>query len=121
MNLILLPFLFTGEYDPLLKWPFDYKVSLIMVDQDHRRHIVQTFKPSPSSSSNMYISTNEVRMNIASGFPKFADKSVLDDSGYIKDDVMYIKCIVHKDSFKSKQNVLIILFFILFYRTCGYC
>ena len=76
-----------------------------MVDQDHRRHIVQTFKPSPSINSDMYISTNEVRINIAAGFPKFADKSILDGSSYIKDDVMYIKCIVHTCSFKSKQFV----------------
>ena len=53
----------------------------------------------------MYISANEVRMNITAGFPKFADKSVLDDSSYIKDDVMYIKCIVHTGSFKSKLFV----------------
>ena len=29
-----------GEYEPLLKWPFEHKVSLILilVDQDHRKH-----------------------------------------------------------------------------------
>ena len=25
-----------GEYDPLLKWPFEHKVSIILVDQNHR-------------------------------------------------------------------------------------
>ncbi len=33
-----------GEYDPLLKWPFDNKVSLILIDQNHRKHVVQTLK-----------------------------------------------------------------------------
>ena len=80
-----------GEYDPLLKWPFDYKVSLILVDQDHRRHIVQTFKPSPSSSSFQRPKSD---MNIASGCPKFAELKVLDNESYVKEDVMYIKCIV---------------------------
>ena len=83
--------LMKGEYDPLLKWPFDYKVSLIMVDQEHRRHIVQTFKPSPSSGSFQQPKSD---MNIASGCPKFADLKVLENENYVKDDVLYIKCIV---------------------------
>ena len=37
--------LMRGEYDPLLQWPFESKVSLILVDQDHMKHLVQTFKP----------------------------------------------------------------------------
>ena len=36
--------LMKGEYDPLLQWPFESKVSLILVDQDHMKHLVQTFK-----------------------------------------------------------------------------
>ena len=83
--------LMKGEYDPLLKWPFDYKVSLIMVDQEHRRHIVQTFKPSPSSGSFQQPKSD---MNIASGCPKFAELKVLENENYVKEDVLYIKCIV---------------------------
>ena len=83
--------LMKGEYDPLLKWPFDYKVSLILVDQNHRRHIVQTFKPSPSSNS---FKQPVQDMNVASGCPKFTELNVLDNEDYVKEDVMYIKCIV---------------------------
>ena len=79
--------LMKGEYDPLLKWPFESKVSLILVDQNHRKHIVQTFKlPSfqrPRSD-----------MNVASGCPQFAKLNVLEDESYNKDDVLYIKCII---------------------------
>jgi TNF receptor-associated factor 2/TNF receptor-associated factor 3 len=56
--------LMRGEFDPLLKWPFEYKVSLILVDQEHRKHIVQTFKPTPESSSFRRPTTD---MNVASG------------------------------------------------------
>ncbi|XP_019858616.1 PREDICTED: TNF receptor-associated factor 2-like [Amphimedon queenslandica] len=83
--------LMKGEYDPLLKWPFDYEVSLIMVDQDHKRHIVQTFKPSPTSSSFQRPKSD---MNIASGYPKFAELTILDNESYVKEDVMYVKAIV---------------------------
>ena len=80
-----------GEFDALLKWPFDYKVSLILVDQNHRKHIVQTFKPTPESSSFQRPASD---MNVASGCPQFAKLSVLEDNSYVTDEVLYIKCIV---------------------------
>ena len=80
-----------GEYDPLLQWPFESEVSLILVDQDHKKHLVQTFKPNAQSSSFQKPKTD---MNVASGCPEFADLSILDNTSYVKDDVMYIKVIV---------------------------
>ena len=61
--------LMRGEYDELLKWPFENIVSLILVDQNLGQHIVQTFKPTPDSNSFQKPKSN---MNIASGCPQFA-------------------------------------------------
>ena len=61
------------------------------LDQNHRKHIVQTFKPTPESSS---FQRPQSDMNVASGCPQFTKLSTLDDDNYVKDDVMYIKCIV---------------------------
>ena len=83
--------LMRGEYDPLLQWPFDHKVSLVLVDQEQKKHLVQTFKPNLQSSSFQRPKSD---MNVASGCPEFAKLSVLDDPAYVKDDVMYIKAIV---------------------------
>ena len=83
--------LMKGEFDALLKWPFDNKVSLILVDQNHRKHIVQTFKPTPESSSFQRPISD---MNVASGCPQFCKLSFLDDDNYTKDDVLFVKCIV---------------------------
>ena len=83
--------LMKGEDDSLLQWPFESKVSLILVDQDHMKHLVQTFKPDAQSSSFQKPKTD---MNVASGCPEFADLAVLDNTSYVKDDVMYIKAIV---------------------------
>ena len=83
--------LMKGEYDALLQWPFESKVSLILIDQDHMKHLVQTFKPNAQSSSFQKPKTD---MNVASGCPEFADLSILDNTSYVKDDVMYIKAIV---------------------------
>ena len=38
-------------------------------------------------------------MNVASGCPEFADLSILDNTSYVKDDVMYIKAIVDTSKF----------------------
>ena len=83
--------LMKGEFDALLKWPFDHKVSLILVDQNHRKHIVQTFKPTRESNSFQRPVTD---MNVASGCPQFAKLTALEDENYVKDDVIFIKCII---------------------------
>lgn len=80
--------LMTGEFDALLKWPFEEKVSFILVDQAHHKHIVQTFKPSIERPRL------PPEMNIASGCPQFAKLSVLEDCNVVKDDVVFIKCVV---------------------------
>nr|CAH04636.1 tumour necrosis receptor-associated factor [Suberites domuncula] len=80
-----------GEFDNLLKWPFEHKVSMILVDQSHRKHVVQTFKPTPESSSFQQPRSD---MNVASGCPQFSKLSIFNDDSYCKEDVMYIKCIV---------------------------
>ena len=83
--------LMKGEYDPLLQWPFDCQVSLILIDQTHKNHIVKQFTPDPQSNCfNRPVS----EMNFASGCPRFAKLSVLDNPNYVKEDVMYIKTIV---------------------------
>ena len=80
-----------GEYDPLLRWPFHHKVSLILVDQDQKKHLVQTFKPNTQSNSFQQPKSD---MNVASGCLELAKLSILDNPSYVKDDVMYIKAVV---------------------------
>ena len=83
--------LMKGEHDKLLQWPFQSKVNLILIDQLHKKHLIQTFKPNPRSSSFQRPKTD---MNVASGFPEFADLSVLDDTSYVDNDEMFIKAVV---------------------------
>ena len=67
-----------GEYDALLPWPFKPTVTLMLLDQDQDRHIVQSFEPIKNSSFHRPNS----KMNIASGCPKFALLSLLNNSSY---------------------------------------
>ena len=80
-----------GEYDSLLPWPFQQKVTLILIDQGGRHHISDTFRPDPSSSS---FKRPRSEMNIASGCPLFVSLSTLDGGGYITDDTLFIKMVV---------------------------
>ena len=80
-----------GEYDSLLLWPFQYKITLVLIDQERQRHISDTFRPDPSSSSFMKPRNG---MNVASGCPLFVSLSTLDTGGYIRDDGLFIKMII---------------------------
>jgi TNF receptor-associated factor 2/TNF receptor-associated factor 3 len=84
-----------GEYDALLPWPFRAKISLVLLDQGHRKHIRQTFKPTPGLPS---FNRPHSQMNVASGCPRFAPLEVLEDPRYVNDDVMFVKCIVDVSS-----------------------
>nr|XP_002734368.1 PREDICTED: TNF receptor-associated factor 2-like [Saccoglossus kowalevskii] len=82
-----------GEYDAILKWPFRQKVTLMWLDQSNREHVIDAFRPDPSSSSFKRPTGD---MNIASGCPLFMPLNALDrgQSEYVKDDVAFIRIIV---------------------------
>ena len=82
-----------GEFDSLLQWPIKQTVSLILLDQDRQRDIIQSFRPEPSSVS---FQRPRTEMNVASGCPNFAPLSVLDNSSYVKEDTMFLKCVINK-------------------------
>ena len=82
-----------GLYDALLKWPFEQKVTLMLLNQDKRRNIVRVFHPEPSCSNFQQPKTE---MNLPAGYYKFAPLSVLSNPSYVKNDTLYLKVIVDK-------------------------
>ena len=88
--------LMRGHYDSLLPWPFQQKVTLMLIDQKYREHVIDAFRPDPTSSS-FKRPTSE--MNIASGCPVFIQLSKLTSPqhGYLKDNTMFIKIIVETE------------------------
>ena len=81
-----------GEYDALLEWPFQLTVTMTMINQKGNGNIVQSFKPNPSSAS---FHRPKADMNVASGCPKFAALSVLDNPEFVADDVAFFQCVVN--------------------------
>ena len=82
-----------GEYDAVLEWPFQLTVTLTMINQKGNSNIVQSFKPNPNSA-NFHRPKSD--MNVASGCPKFAALSVLDNPEFIVDDVAFFQCVVRQ-------------------------
>ncbi len=42
-----------GNCDPVLKWPFRQKVTMMVIDQDGSQDIVDVIQPDPNSPSFM--------------------------------------------------------------------
>ena len=83
--------LMKGECDPLLQWPFNHKISFILIDQISYNHIVKTMSPNSKDASFQQPQSD---MNIAAGYPQFADIAVLENKNYSKDNAIFLKCIV---------------------------
>uniref|UniRef100_W8C3V3 MATH domain-containing protein n=1 Tax=Ornithorhynchus anatinus TaxID=9258 RepID=W8C3V3_ORNAN len=81
-----------GPNDALLRWPFNQKVTLMLLDQNNREHIIDAFRPDMSSSSFQRPVSD---MNIASGCPLFCPVSKMESkNSYVRDDAIFIKAIV---------------------------
>ena len=80
-----------GQYDALLRWPFRQKVTFMLMGQDNVEHVIDAFRPDPSSSSSQ---RPRRETNIASGCPMFFPLAELNNHAYVRDDTMFIKIIV---------------------------
>ena len=82
--------LMRSEHDNLLSWPFKQSVRFTLINQKNSAaSITEAFAPDLHSPS---FQKPENNMNIASGFPKFARHSVLQDENFTQDNILYIKC-----------------------------
>lgn len=68
------------------------QVTLMLLDQNNREHVIDAFRPDVTSSSFQRPVTE---MNIASGCPLFCPVSKLEaKNSYVRDDAIFIKAIV---------------------------
>ena len=89
-----------GDYDPVLQWPFEHRINLILVDQDKKDDIICSF--NPAGQDNPFSGpTAGHEVSSISGFAKFAPLSILSDPKYVRDDVMFIKATVDVDVYST--------------------
>ena len=90
-----------GQYDPILKFPFDYQVIFALIDQtNQQKHIINVLKPNVSSPSFQRPRSD---MNVASGISKFVPLELLRQANnpYIRDDTIFIKAMVDFENIPS--------------------
>ena len=81
-----------GPIDELLPWPFKQKVTFTLINQMGKKHVTDSFRPDPNSSSFQRPGRRE--MNIASGCPMFIRLEHLLEGGFVKDDCIYLRVMV---------------------------
>ena len=80
-----------GDYDALQTWPFQKKITMMLLDQGNGDHMIDVFNSDPQSSSFQRPKSD---MNLALGSPLFMPLDSLPNRQYIRDDVLFIKLIV---------------------------
>ncbi|UJR22219.1 hypothetical protein I4U23_025283 [Adineta vaga] len=86
--------LMRSDYDAILRFPFNYKVTFCLFDQTPaQKHIIDSFRPDIKSNS---FQRPRSEMNIASGIPKFfpLDQFQAEGNPYVRDDTLFIKILV---------------------------
>ncbi len=86
-----------GPFDALLQWPFKQIVTVSLINQNGKKHISDSFRPDPHSSSFQKPGRRE--MNIASGCPMFIRIDHLLNGGFVKDDAIYVRVVVETMDF----------------------
>lgn len=73
--------------------PDPLQVTFMLLDQNNREHAIDAFRPDLSSAS---FQRPHSETNVASGCPLFFPLSRLQSPkhAYVKDDTMFLKCIV---------------------------
>lgn len=82
-----------GENDKALKWPFEERVTLKVLDQRNRDYIVKTFQPMG------HVRNSPSEMNLAYGFSEFCPLNRLRRQSdniphYLHNDILFVKVLV---------------------------
>jgi hypothetical protein len=92
-----------GDYDAILKFPFDFKVIFCLYDQiKQQNHIIDGFRPDTRSNG---FQRPRSEMNIGSGIPKFASLKIFqqEPNPYIRDDTMFINVMIDFDNLPANM------------------
>ncbi len=84
-----------GEFDNLLTWPFNHKITFSLLDQcpttESRRHVAYSVKPNTCKENMPFLGKPNGDRNASFGAQKFVELEVLQSLDYITDDSIFIK------------------------------
>jgi len=95
-----------GEYDALLEWPFNQKITFYLLDQgEQRKHKVHQLSPNRSLPNvRAVFNKPSGKENLGIGNPSFVSHEVIDAGEYVHENTIYVKCEI--ESFASWICVL---------------
>ena len=82
-----------GEYDRILKWPFRHNAVFMLISQSSKCDVVQVALPKWFPE----IENQEPDVHYTFGYPNFISHEELVNKGFVKDDTIFIKCVVDTD------------------------
>lgn len=86
--------LMKGKLDDYLKWPFDKLIDFVLIHQDDQSKYV-TAKVETDKFKEIKSFQKPVNYcNKGWGYAKFVSLKELHDGGFIKGDILYIRCVV---------------------------
>jgi TNF receptor-associated factor 4 len=84
-----------GEYDSLLSWPFNHKITLTLLDQceevESRKHVSYVIKPNTCKENAPFLSRPTGERNASFGAQRFVELDILHSLDYISNDTVFIK------------------------------
>ena len=89
--------LMKGKLDDYLKWPFDKLIDFVLIHQDDQskcftRTLTTAKNAETTKSTNFKKPVSDC--NISRGYNKFITLTELYDGGFIKNDILYIRCVI---------------------------
>ena len=87
--------LMKGELDDLIEWPFNKKVTFILIHQDDKNKCIKRSLERAGRTRGYlkkYFGKPVNNCNAAYGFDSFIALSKLHADGFIKNDTIYIRC-----------------------------
>ena len=79
-----------GDHDDRLKWPFDKRITFILVDQQDWESQVQNFEKCMTPPGNAQFNRQVVESDNGRGFPQFILHYNLRNRLYVKNHTVYI-------------------------------
>lgn len=83
-----------GPFDEILPWPFQKRVSMILVNARGGAHIVKDFVPDPRLH---YFKRPKELRNVGFGYPKFIPLVNLlkDDSDFVANNAIFVRAVIY--------------------------
>lgn len=82
-----------GEWDPIIKWPFDKNITFCLINQEGNDNICSTLYPEDYLDVvRINFERPDKEVNTGYGFREFAPHEKIDSGGFAKDDTIFLKC-----------------------------